>query len=197
MKKTLLTCIILIFSVLQIFAQQKVAEKGYLLPAVIVDGDTLALVKLPKVYVFPKLKFVTQDEYNKYKKLVRDVKKVYPYVMIAKNTFDEVQMIMDTLPNKKAQKKYIKQKEDEMLDLYARELMKLTFRQGQILIKLVNRELKQSPFEILRDLRGGVKAAMYQSMAKVFGEDLKNTYDASGEDKMIERIVLLLEQGSI
>ncbi|MCQ2605718.1 MAG: DUF4294 domain-containing protein [Bacteroidales bacterium] len=197
MKKTLLTCIILIFSVLQIFAQQKVAEKGYLLPAVIVDGDTLALVKLPKVYVFPKLKFVTQDEYNKYKKLVRDVKKVYPYVMIAKNTFDEVQMIMDTLPNKKAQKKYIKQKEDEMLDLYARELMKLTFRQGQILIKLVNRELKQSPFEILRELRGGVKAAMYQSMAKVFGEDLKNTYDASGEDKMIERIVLLLEQGSI
>lgn len=197
MKKTLLTCIILIFSVLQIFAQQKVAEKGYLLPAVIVDGDTLALVKLPKVYVFPKLKFVTQDEYNKYKKLVRDVKKVYPYVMIAKNTFDEVQMIMDTLPNKKAQKKYIKQKEDEMLDLYARELMKLTFRQGQILIKLVNRELKQSPFEILRDLRGGIKAAMYQSMAKVFGEDLKNTYDADGEDKMIERIVLLLEQGTI
>ncbi|MCQ2608638.1 MAG: DUF4294 domain-containing protein [Bacteroidales bacterium] len=197
MKKKVLTCILLLFAALQMTAQQKVAESGYLLPAVIVDGDTLALVKLPRVYVFPKLKFVTQDEYARYKKLVRDVKKVYPYVMIAKNTFDEVQLIMDTLPNKKAQKKYIKAKEDEMLDLYARELMKLTFRQGQILIKLVNRELKQSPFEILRDLRGGVKAAMYQSMAKVFGEDLKNTYDADGEDKMIERIVLLLEQGTI
>lgn len=197
MKKKVLTCILLLFAALQMTAQQKVAESGYLLPAVIVEGDTLALVKLPRVYVFPKLKFVTQDEYARYKKLVRDVKKVYPYVMIAKNTFDEVQLIMDTLPNKKAQKKYIKAKEDEMLDLYARELMKLTFRQGQILIKLVNRELKQSPFEILRDLRGGVKAAMYQSMAKVFGEDLKNTYDADGEDKMIERIVLLLEQGTI
>ncbi len=197
MKKVLITCIILIFATLQISAQQQVAERGYLLPGVIVDGDTLALVKLPRVYVFPKLKFVTQDEYTRYKKLVRDVKKVYPYVMIAKNTFNEVQLIMDTLPNKKAQKKYIKAKEDEMLDLYARELMKLTFRQGQILIKLVNRELKQSPFEILRELRGGVKAAMYQSMAKVFGEDLKNTYDADGEDKMIERIVLLLEQGTI
>lgn len=196
MKKVLSVLIgLLLVSTLQ--AQQKVAESGYLLPAVIVNGDTLALIKLPRVYVFPKLKFVTKEEYTAYKKLVRDVKKVYPYVIIAKTTYREVQMIMDTLPNNKLRKKYIKAKEEEMLHLYARELMGLTVRQGEILVKLVYRETNMTPFDILKDLRGGFSAMMYQNMAKVFGENLKGTYDADGEDKMIERIVLLLEQGTI
>ena len=117
----------------------------YTLPCVLVNGDTLGLVKIPKVYIFPPMNFHTKEEYQRYKKLVRDVKKVYPYSQIAKNTFNEIQNIMDSLPNNRQRKKYIKAKEDELVDRYAKELISMTIRQGEILIKLVNRELNKIP----------------------------------------------------
>lgn len=177
------------------FAQS--SAKGYELPGIVENGDTLALIKLPKVYIFPKLTFTDKEEYLRYKKLVRDVKKVYPYSQIAKETFAEVKNIMDSLPNNKQRKKYIKEKEDEMVERYAKELVSMTVRQGEILIKLVNRELNYSPYDVIKELRGGVSATMWQGVAKMFGESLKNGYDASGEDLLIERIVLQIEQGTI
>ncbi|MCQ2959184.1 MAG: DUF4294 domain-containing protein [Bacteroidales bacterium] len=170
---------------------------GYDLPGVVVNGDTLAVIKIPKVYVFPKLKFTSKEEYVRYKKLVRDVKKVYPYSQIAKKTFIEVENIMDSLPNNKQRKQYIKAKEDELVQQYSKELISMTIHQGEILIKLVNRELNHSPFEVIKELRGGFTAAMWQGVAKMFGESLKNGYDATGEDLLIERIVLQIEQGTI
>ena len=125
------------------------------------------------------------------------MKKVYPYSQIAKETFKEVHNIMDSLPNNKLRKKYIKAKEDELLDRYYDELFAMTIRQGEILLKLIDRELNRSALDVIKELRGGFSAIMWQSMAKVFGESLKTTYDANGEDMMIERIVVQIEQGVI
>lgn len=169
----------------------------YTLPCVLVNGDTLGLVKMPKVYVFPPMKFQSKEEYMKYKKLVRDVKKVYPYSQIAKNTFKEIQDIMDSLPNNRQRKQYIKAKEDELVERYAKELVSMTVRQGEILSKLVDRELNKNAYDLIKELRGGVAATMWQGVAKMFGESLKNTYDAQGEDLLIERIVIQIEQGTI
>ncbi|MBR4689903.1 MAG: DUF4294 domain-containing protein [Bacteroidales bacterium] len=170
---------------------------GYDLPGVVENGDTIAVVHVPKVYIFPTLRFDSKEEYYRYKKLVRDVKKVYPYSQIAKETFKEVHNIMDSLPNNKLRKKYIKAKEDELLDRYYDELFAMTIRQGEILLKLIDRELNRSALDVIKELRGGFSAIMWQSMAKVFGESLKTTYDANGEDMMIERIVVQIEQGVI
>lgn len=73
----------------------------------------------------------------------------------------------------------------------------MTIRQGEILLKLIDRELNRSALDVIKELRGGFSAIMWQSMAKVFGESLKTTYDANGEDMMIERIVVQIEQGVI
>ncbi len=179
------------------FSQQKLAKGGFLLPAVIIDGDTLGIVYMPRVYAFPKLNFTSNEEYLKYRRLVRDVKKMYPYVLIAKKTFIEIQMTADSLPNNRKRNKYVKEREEELWDLYAKELMSCTVRQGEILIKLVNRELNYSPYDIIKELRGSFSALMWQGMARTFGESLKYTYDPQGEDQMIERIFLQLQQGTI
>lgn len=129
--------------------------------------------------------------------MVRDVKKMYPYMLIAKKTFMEINMIMDSLPNNRKRNKYVKAKEQELWDLYAKELMSCTVNQGEILIKLVYRELNYTPYDIIKELRGGFSALMWQGMARTFGESLKYSYDPEGEDRQIERIILQLEQGSI
>ena len=195
MKKIVLGIVICCIS---FCAEAQVEKKTYYeLPGVIVDGDTLAMIRLQKVYIFPKLKFSDNTAYQRYRKLVRDVKKVYPYAQIAKPTFNEIENIMDSLPNNKQRKKYIKAKEDELVDRYAKELLSMTVRQGEILIKLVNRELEHSSYDLIRELRGNVAATMWQGVAKIFGESLKSTYDPQGEDLLIERIVIQLEQGTL
>jgi len=180
-----------------LFGRCQMSNIGYDLPGVVENGDTIAVVHVPKVYIFPTLKFASKDDYYRYKKLVRDVKKVYPYSQIAKTTFKEIEDIMDSLPNDRLRKKYIKAKEDELLDRYYDELFAMTVHQGEILLKLINRELNRSAHDIIKELRGGFSAIMWQSMAKVFGESLKTSYDPNGEDKMIERIVVQIEQGVI
>lgn len=178
-------------------AQQVAVNQEYILPGVIVDGDTLGLVKLNDIYIFPPLEFKDKDDYLNYRRLVRDVKKVYPYAQIARKTFIEIQLAMETLPEGNKRKKYIKQKEDELLKLYSGELKKFSVRQGRILIKLVDREINMTSYDIIKDLRGSFSAAMWQGVARMFGETLKSEYDPTGEDLLIERIVTMIEQGTL
>lgn len=195
MKRFFILILTLVFA---IATQAQEDETLYDLPGIIVDGDTLALIHLQKVYIFPKLKFASDEDYKRYRKLVRDVKKVYPYAQLAKRTFHDVQATMDTLP-KRQQKKYINEKEDELVAMYLDELKSMTVRQGEILVKLVNREMDKTPYQIIKMLKGGFAATMWQGVAKVFGENLKDTYDVESrtEDFLIERIVIQIEQGII
>ena len=180
---------------MQSYAQQVNLEKGYVLPGVIIDGDTLAIVQLPKVTIHPPMKFKDHEEYLKYRRLVRDVKKVYPYVQIAKKTFIEIQVAFETLPEGNKRKKYVKAKEDELMALYYDELKGFSIRQGELLIKLVDRELNQTSYEVIKEFRGGISATIWQGVARMYGESLKSEYDPAGEDIMIEKIVLMIEQG--
>lgn len=189
--------ILLLIVNIQVFSQQVTLSQGYKLPGVIVDGDTLAVVQLQKVCIFPPLAFKDHDEYLEYRRLVRDVKKVYPYAQIARKTFMEIQLIMDSLPEGKKRRKYIKAKEDELVNIYSDELKNLSTRQGVILIKLVDRELNLTSFDIIKEFRGGFSAIMWQGLAKLFGENLKSEYDPKGEDALIERIVLMIEKGTL
>ncbi len=179
------------------FSQNVSVATGYVLPAIVINDDTLALVKLPKVTVYPPLQFNDHEEYLKYRRLVRDVKKVYPYSQIARNTMIEIQLSLESLPKNRNRKKYIKEKEAELMQVYAEDLKKLTVRQGQILIKLVDRELDKSSYELIKEVRGSVQAFVWQRVARMFGESLKSEYDPEGEDKMIERIVVMIEQGRL
>jgi len=76
-------------------------------------------------------------------------------------------------------------------------LKELTITQGKILLKLIDRQTSSSSYEIVKDFRGRFRAFFYQSFARMFGYDLKVRYDPLGDDADIERIVQMIESGTI
>lgn len=76
-------------------------------------------------------------------------------------------------------------------------MKKLTFAQGKLLIKLVDRQSNQTSFELVKAFMGPFKAGFYQTFAALFGASLKKEYDPTGEDKLTERVILLVENGQI
>jgi hypothetical protein len=89
---------------------------------------------------------------------------------------------------KKEKRVLIKAFESEIKDMFNREIKNLTITQGGILIKLIDRETGTSSYDLLKDMKGGITAFFYQSVARVFGNNLKNTYDPQ-EDRDIEAII--------
>jgi len=165
--------------------------------AKIIDNDTMPHMLLRQVVILPPLEFKDKKEYIKYTKLVHNIKKVYPYSREAARIFTEVHHAMDTIKNKRQRKKFVNAKDQELQDKYGDELKKLTITQGRLLIKLVDRETGFSSYEIIKELKGSFTAFMWQQLARMFGSNLKDEFDADGEDKYIDRIVIMIENGMI
>lgn len=173
-------------------------QSGYKLPATTIGGEQMPNVLLKQVIIIPPAEYYgSQEDVDKYWRLVKHVKKVYPYVQLVKRLFEETNRALDTIPDKKQRKKFLAQKEKELRDQYEEELKRLTVTQGKILTKLVNRELHTTAYELVKEFRGSFSAFFWQQMAKLFDQDLKAKYDPNGEDKMIERIILLIENGQL
>ena len=169
----------------------------YLTAMTVYQGDTIPYIKLPTVYIFKPLKFKNKREYVKYARLVRDVKRVYPISKEIKDIVIETYEYLQTLPTEKEKQKHIKAVEKGLKEQYTPRLKKLTFSQGKLLIKLVDRQCNQTSFQLVKAFMGPFKAGFYQTFAAMFGASLKKEYDAEGDDKMIERIILLVEHGQI
>ena len=179
------------------YAQEKRNIGGYFVPVCIYEGDTIPYVNLPMVYIFKPLKFKNDKERMEYYKLVRNVKKVYPIAREINRTILETYEYLQTLPNEKARQKHIKRVEKGLKEQYTPQMKKLTFAQGKLLIKLVDRQSHQTSFELVRAFMGPFKAGFYQTFAALFGASLKKEYDPQGEDKLTERVVLMVENGQI
>ena len=193
----ILTLFALFFVSLSSRAQEKQNNGGYLVPVCIYEGDTIPYVNLPMVYIFKPLKFKNDKERMEYYKLVRNVKKVYPIAREINRTILETYEYLQTLPNEKARQKHIKKVEKGLKEQYTPQMKKLTFAQGKLLIKLVDRQSHQTSFELVRAFMGPFKAGFYQTFAALFGASLKKEYDPLGDDKLTERVVLLVENGQI
>ena len=196
---------------LHLQAQEKQSINGYLVPMCIYNGDTIPCVQLRTVYIFRPLKFKNEKERREYYKLVRNVKKVYPISKEINQAIIETYEYLQTLPNEKARQKHIKRVEKGLKDQYTARMKKLSFAQGKLLIKLVDRQSNQTSYELVKAFMGPFKAGFYQAFAAhvmimcgmsaafaaLFGASLKKEYDPEGEDKLTERVVLLVENGQI
>ncbi|MCX6230487.1 MAG: DUF4294 domain-containing protein [Bacteroidetes bacterium] len=165
--------------------------------AKIIDGDTLPFFNLAPANVTATRIVISPAEKKKFDKLVWNVKKVYPYAKIAGMKLREYNEILAKAPNDGERRKIMKKAEKEIKDQFGDELKNLTFSQGKILIKLLYRETGSSSYELVQELRGKFVAFFYQAFARLFGYNLKSTYDPEGEDKPIEIIVNLIEKGQI
>ena len=193
----ILTLFALFLSFQSVLAQDKQSRGGYLVPVCIYEGDTIPCVQLPTVYIFKPLKFKNDKERMEYYRLVRNVKKVYPIAREINRTILETYEYLQTLPNEKARQKHIKRVEKGLKDQYTPRMKKLSFAQGKLLIKLVDRQSNQTSFELVKAFMGPFKAGFYQTFAALFGASLKKEYDPNGEDKLTERVVILVENGQI
>jgi hypothetical protein len=194
MYRRILLFILLLFSLFPAFSQDttKVAPATQ-----VIDGDTVTLVDVRAVVIFPPVEHKTRRQSIRYDKLVYNVKKVYPYAKAAGKQLAYYKSVLDTIPSEKARKIYMKKAEKELQAKFGDEIKGLTFSQGKILIKLIYRETGHSTFDIVKELRGGFTAFIWQTMARLFGYDLRNDYDPGGSDQAIEQIVLMIEAGAI
>jgi hypothetical protein len=179
------------------YAQENKGEKGCLVPVCVYKGETIPYVQLPVVYVFKPIVFKNEREKKEYNKLVRDVKKTLPISKEVKQILMETYEYMQTLPNDKSRQAHIKIVEKGVKEQYTARMKKLTFSQGKLLIKLIDRECNQTSYALIKAFMGSFKAVFYQSFAGLFGASLKREYNPQGEDRLVERVILLVENGQI
>lgn len=172
-------------------------QKLYLTPMTVYEGDTIPYVKLPTVYIFKPIKFKNRRQMNQYYKLIRDVKKVLPIANEVNRAIIETYEYLQTLPDEKARQKHLKQVEKSVKAQYTPRMKKLTFAQGKLLIKLVDRQTHSTGYELVKAFLGPFRAGFYQAFAALFGASLKKQYDPTGDDALTERIVLLVESGQL
>lgn len=196
-KRYILTGILFFIGILAINAQSlKINTVPDGLQRAVLDGkDTMAIVNLREIIVFPEMKFKNKKQQEQYNKLVRDVKRTLPYAKLVYETLIETYEYMETLPNEKARQEHLKRMEKDLFKEYKPVLKKLTFSQGKLLIKLIDRECNQSSFNLLKAYLGSFRASFWNIFAGMFGASLKSEYDPKGKDALTERIVILVESG--
>ncbi len=173
------------------------SQEGMTVRATIIDGDTVAYLSLPIVRVYASRHFKTNREQRKWNKLIRNVKIAYPYAQIAGRKMNEYEAMLLGISSEREKKKLMKIAEDDLKAQFEKDIRNLTFSQGKILIKLIDRQTGTTSYQIIKDFRGTISALFWQSIARIFTANLKDEYDPLGDDKLIEEIILMIENGDL
>jgi len=152
------------------------------------DGEFVPWIPLHDVSIYDLRVFKDAKARSDYNLLRYNVLKVAPYAMFAGNRYRQLERDLATTSDKQKQKEMVKTCEKEVKDLFNHEIKNMTITQGEILIKLVNRETGDTSYELVKELKGGINAFMFQSLARLFGHNLKETYDPQ-EEHDIETIL--------
>ena len=193
-------CLVLLFAVPS-GAQEPVAPPPLDLEMqvgkVLLDGDSVLFMQTSPVYVYPQPTFRTRRQQQQYVRLVRNVKRVLPIAKEVRQMLIETAEYIETLPNKKERDEHLKRVEAAIVREYKPRMKKLTFAQGKLLIKLVDRELGSTAYDAMKAFIGPLRAGFWQAFAWTFGASLKKSYDPEGEDRLTEQIVLQVEAGQL
>lgn len=164
------------------------------LGGVVVGNDTFAMVFLNECEIHDRLPRRLARQREQWDRLRYNVTKVYPYAVVAAEVLRDVDVNMDRFgDDKHARKAYLKNIERELNKRWKGELSNLSISQGQVLVKLIDRQTGKNCFSIIKEMKGGFTATVWQGVALLFANNLKREYDPYGEDKDIERIVRDIE----
>lgn len=165
---------------------------------IIENGDTVwCYTWNPGVWIYAPLKFKSEKQRRDFNKLVYNVKKVLPIAQRVNSIIGETVEILEMLPDKKSKEKHLANVKRDLRRQYEPEMRKLTYSQGKLLIKLIDRECNQSSYEIVKTFFGTGEAVVSQIFAWTFRASLKKKYQPEDDDKLIERVVLLVENGQL
>ena len=163
------------------------------------NGDTTLIVYLPEVDIDLMQRYLQITDTRQGKRLAANVKKVYPYAKLAGAKMQEYDSILAGIKDKSERKRLMKQAEEEITNQYTEDLKNLTFSQGLILVRLIDRETSRTSYQVVQELRGKVRAFFYQGFARLWGYNLKTEFDPHNneEDDEIDTIMTLMERGVI
>lgn len=163
----------------------------------VVDGDSMLFMQMNNVYVYPVMDLKSEKQRRAFNRLVNNVKKVLPIAKETNSIIIETYEYLQTIPDENARKAHMKEVEAEIYKKYKPRMKKLTYSQGKLLIKLVNRECNSSSYDIVKAFMGPIRAGFWQAFAWTFGASLKKEYHPEGTDRLTERVVLMVEAGQL
>jgi hypothetical protein len=164
---------------------------------VLEGGDSIQYMEMYNVYVYPELVFKNERQKQSYLRLVKNVKTVLPIAKEVNQILMETAEYLDRLPTKEEKEAHIKLVEKGIMKQYKPRMKKLTYSQGKLLIKLIDRECNSPAYDLVKAFLGPIRSGFYQAFAWVYGASLKKEYDPDGTDKLTERVVLMVESGQL
>lgn len=163
------------------------------------EGDTVLVVMMRELTVYPPLKFKSKKDEEFYWRTVRDVKLTLPYAKLIAETIVETYEYIETFPTQKEREQYLKDMEKALFEQYKPILRRFSKRQAKVLIKLIQRETHQTSYNIVKAFLGSFRATFWQGFGKLFGVSLKSSFNPSKDrsDATLDRIARCVEQGTI
>ncbi len=158
------------------------------------EGDTIPGNFLPDVTVYGRMPQRWKNYWADWTRLRNAIYITYPYAKSAGKIMNEINARLVDITDKGARKKIIKSREKELKKEFADKLTKLSVYQGKVLMKLINRETGNSCYHIIKEYKGGFSAVFWQTVAVVFGSNLKQSYNAQSDDRDMETIVRDVER---
>lgn len=191
--------IILLFMILSFPASSQTRENSGTASGAEVSAlpDTTLHFEMKPIDIFPDKKDMSPKKLRQYNSLELKVRKVYPIAKVAAIKLAEYNRVYSSFQTKRERKIYVKNVEKQLFEEFEDELRKMKVSEGRILIKLIDRETGNSSYEIIQEFNGGFSAFFWQSVARLFGHDLKAQYDPATEDRLIEYIILQIDLGLI
>lgn len=197
MKRRLALLCALLPAVLSAIGQESALVPTVKVGRALVDGDSIQYMEMSNVYVYPEPTFKSKRQQQSYMRLVKNVKRVLPIAKEARQMLIETAEYLETLPNQKARDEHLRKVEAAIVREYKPKMKKLTFSQGKLLIKLVDRECHSTAYEAMQAFIGPFRSGLWQAFAWTFGASLKKGYDPEGVDRLTERVVLMVEAGQL
>lgn len=170
---------------------------GRVLSAYVENGDTIPYEHIFEVVIVPRRTFRNERELRAYRRMIANLKKVYPYAQEAKRLLREMDSVYEGLDSRAAKARYASQMERKLNRQFEKQIRNLTYSQGRMLIKLINRETGRTTYDIIKQFRGGLSAGFWQIIAKMFGSDLKSGFDPVEEDRILNELIILYEHGQL
>ncbi len=161
------------------------------LGAIIENGQSYPMAFLPE-FTQPGLYINPADRIRR-DRLRRDIYVVYPYAITAATILGEVRTTLDTLDSRRERRRYLKDVDRRLDAAFKQPLKNLTVDQGHVLVKLINRQTGRNCYSIIREMKGGISAVVWQSVGLVFDNNLRRDYDPTGDDAEMEGMVQVLE----
>ncbi len=144
---------------------------------------------IPVVHILPIRKYSRKPDMRRYQRLIRYVKKCYPLAKQARIEMQKMERQLLAVKDKREQEQLSKELQKQLIKQYTPVILKMTFSEGKVLLKLIDRETEHTAFQIIKEFRGGFVAGFWQMFGKMFGNNLKLEYDPEGKHKILEQIV--------